>query len=125
MGANAAAAVASGIRKGFVAISVFTVSSLVAGLAGIFLAAQIGQGIVNQFNTLNIDAIAAVLVGGTAVQGGDGSMLRTTVGTLFIAVLINLMLLRGYSFGMRIFLEGVAVTVGVSAFTLLRRRSTS
>ncbi len=125
VGANSAAAVASGISKGFVAISVFTVSSLVAGLAGIFLAAQIGQGIVNQFNTLNIDVIAAVLVGGTAVQGGDGSMLRTAVGTLFIAVLINLMLLRGYSFGMRIFLEGIAVTVGVSAYTLLRRRSTS
>lgn len=125
VGANAAAAVASGIRRGFVAIAVFTVSSLVAGLAGIFLSAQIGQGIVNQFNTLNIDVIAAVLVGGTAVQGGDGSMLRTTVGTLFIAVLINLMLLRGYSFGMRIFLEGVAVTIGVSAFTLLRRRTGS
>jgi simple sugar transport system permease protein/ribose transport system permease protein len=125
VGANSAAAVASGISKGFVAMAVFAVSALAAGLAGIFLAAQIGQGIVNQFATLNIDSIAAVLVGGTAVQGGDGSMLRTAVGTLFIAVLINLTLLRGYSFGMRIFLEGVAVTIGVSVFTLLRNRTGS
>ena len=125
VGANSAAAVGSGISRGFVAVAVFTVSSLLSGLAGIFLAAQIGQGIVNQFSSLNIDVIAAVLVGGTAVQGGDGSMLRTTVGTIFIAVLINLMLLRGFSFGMRFFLEGIAVAVGVSAYTLLRRRAAS
>ena len=122
VGANTSAAVASGISRGFVALAVFTVSSLLAGLAGIFLAAQIGQGIVNQFSSLNIDVIAAVLVGGTAVQGGDGSMLRTTVGTIFIAVLINLMLLRGFSFGMRFFLEGIAVAVGVSVYTVLRQR---
>lgn len=125
VGANAAAAVASGIRKGRIALAVFTVSSIMAAIAGIFLASQIGQGIVNQFETTNIDTIAAVLIGGTAVSGGDGSMVRTTVGVLFISVLVNLMLINGFSFGTRILLQGLAVTVGVSAYALLRRGGAS
>lgn len=125
VGANAPAATATGLNRAFVALTVFTVSSLGAGIAGVFLAAQIGQGIVNQFETLNIDAIAAVLVGGTAVSGGDGSVLRTAAGTLFIAILTNLMLLRGYPFGLRILLQGVAVIIGVVAYALLRSRGRS
>lgn len=123
VGANTSAAVASGIRRGIIAVAVFTVSSLLAGVAGIFLASQIGQGVVNQFETLNIDTIAAVLVGGTAVQGGEGSMVRTAVGVLFIAVLTNLMLLNGFTFGTRILFQGIAVTIGVSAYTALRRKA--
>jgi len=122
VGANRASAIATGLRPGRIALSAFAISSLAAGIAGVFTAAQIGQGVTDQFPGLTIDAVAAVLVGGTAVAGGDGSMLRTALGAVFIASLNNLMLLRGYSYGTRILLQGAVILAGVSVFTVLRRR---
>jgi simple sugar transport system permease protein/ribose transport system permease protein len=121
-GSNRDAARACGLPVGLATISAFVIASVSAGIAGIFLAAQIGQGRVDQFPDLNLDVIAAVLVGGTAIQGGEGSMVRTTLGTLFIALLTNLMLLLGYAYGPRILLQGIFVVLGVAAFHLLRGR---
>jgi simple sugar transport system permease protein/ribose transport system permease protein len=122
VGANAAAARAAGLRRGVVALAAFSIASLGAGLAGIFTAAQVGQGITDQFPELNINAIAAVLVGGTAIAGGEGSMFRTALGAVFIAGLDNLLVIRGYSYGVRVTVTGIAVLVGVALFTALRRR---
>jgi simple sugar transport system permease protein/ribose transport system permease protein len=123
VGSNAAAATATGIRRGSIAIAAFALASLGAGLAGMFTAAQVGQGITDQFPELTINAIAAVLVGGTVISGGEGSMFRTALGAVFIAGLDNLLVIRGYSYGVRLTVTGIAVLVGVSLFTVLRRRS--
>ena len=123
VGSNAAAATSAGLRRGTIAIAAFAIASLGAGLAGMFTAAQVGQGITDQFPELNINAIAAVLVGGTAITGGDGSMVRTALGAVFIAGLDNLLVIRGYSYGVRVAIVGFAVLVGVSLFTVLRRKS--
>jgi ribose transport system permease protein len=123
VGANRRTARASGLRVREATVAAFVLSTLAAGIAGIFVAAQIRQGLVKQFDGANIEVFAAVLVGGTAVAGGDGSMLRTALGTLFIGILTNFMLLRNYSFGVRTFVVGIVVAVAVSAFHLLRRRA--
>lgn len=123
VGSNAAAATATGLRRGTIAIAAFAIASLGAGLAGMFTAAQVGQGTTDQFPELTINAIAAVLVGGTVISGGEGSMLRTAVGAVFIAGLDNLLVIRGYSFGVRVTVTGLAVLAGVSLFTVLRRRA--
>ncbi len=122
VGANRLAAAASGLRPGKITVYVFTVSSLGAALAGVFTASQFGQGRLDQFDGADIDSIAAILVGGAAIQGGEGSASRTAVGAVFIAGLQNLMVLRGFSYGVRILLVGAAILVSVSAFTLLRAR---
>lgn len=122
VGSNAAAATATGLRRGTIAIAAFAIASLGAGLAGMFTAAQVGQGTTDQFPELTINAIAAVLVGGTVISGGEGSMLRTALGAVFIAGLDNLLVIRGYSFGVRVTVTGLAVLAGVSLFTVLRRR---
>jgi simple sugar transport system permease protein/ribose transport system permease protein len=122
-GANRKAAAASGIRMASTTIWAFVISSAAAGLVGIFTAAQVGQAKVTMFENLTIDAVAAVLVGGTAIQGGEGSTLRTALGAVFIALLANFMLLRGYAFGTRLLVEGSIVCVAVSAFHLMRRRA--
>jgi len=123
VGANASAATAAGLRRGMIAVAAFAIASIGAGLAGMFTAAQVGQGITDQFPELNINAIAAVLVGGTVLSGGEGSMFRTALGAVFIAGLDNLLVIRGYSYGVRLAVTGLAVLVGVSLFTVLRRRS--
>jgi ribose transport system permease protein len=124
VGANRLAAHASGVSVGKTTIIAFTLSSLAAGIAGVFTAAQITQAPLTQFGGLNIDVIAAVLVGGTALLGGEGSTLRTALGAVFIALLANFMLLRDFSFGLRTLVTGVVVVVATSAFHLLRTRGT-
>lgn len=123
VGTNKDAAQASGLSVKRATLFAFTIASVAAGICGIFLAAQIGQGRVDQFPTLNFDVIAAVLVAGTAIQGGEGSALRTTMGTIFIALLQNLLLLSGQPYGIRIFLVGLCVVLGVSISYLLRQRT--
>lgn len=123
VGSNAAAATAAGLRRGPIAVAAFAIASLGAGLAGMFTAAQVGQGVTDQFPDLTINAIAAVLVGGTVVSGGEGSMFRTALGAVFIGGLDNLLVIRGYSYGVRVTVTGLAVLLGVALFTVLRRRS--
>ena len=122
VGANRRAATTAGLRPGRIAVYVFLASSLGAALAGIFRAAQFSQGRLDHFDGIDIEAIAAILVGGAAIQGGEGSATRTAIGAVFIAALQNLMVLRGFSYGVRVFFVGVAILVSVSAFTLIRYR---
>ena len=55
-------------------------------------------------------------------KGGEGSATRTAIGAVFIAALQNLMVLRGFSFGVRVFLVGMAILISVSLFTVIRTR---
>lgn len=121
VGANRAAAVASGLSPARITVAILMISAAGAGVAGMFTSAQFSQGRLDQFDGFDIDAIAAILVGGAAIQGGEGSMLRTGLGAVFIAGMQNLMVLRGYSFGVRTLWVGVAILVAVSLFALLRR----
>ncbi len=123
VGTNKQAARATGLSSMKATVAAFAFASIAAGICGIFLAAQIGQGRVDQFSTLNFEVIAAVLVAGTAIEGGEGSALRTTMGTIFIALLNNLLLLSRQPYGIRIFVMGLCVVLGVSLFHLLRQRT--
>lgn len=122
VGANPEAARASGISVGFAKFAAFIISALAAGLVGVFIAAQFSQASVLQFGDINIDAIAAVLVGGTALQGGEGSTARTALGALFIALLANFMLLNNYGYGVRLLVTGLLVTLATALFHVLRTR---
>jgi ribose transport system permease protein len=124
VGANRNAARASGISVAKTTVLAFTIASLAAGVAGIFTAAQITQAPLTQFDGLNIDVIAAVLVGGTALQGGEGSTVRSALGAVFIALLANFMLLRDFTYGERILVTGAIVVAATSAFHVLRTRGT-
>jgi ribose transport system permease protein len=123
VGGNKAAALASGIRPSRVAVQVFGISAVAAAIAGVFLSAQFSEGRLDSFTGDDINAIAAILVGGAALQGGEGSALRTGLGAVFIAALDNLMVLRRYSFGVRKLWVGVAILAAVSLFNYLRSRA--
>jgi ribose transport system permease protein len=122
VGTNREAARASGLSVGKATVVAFTLSAVAAGIAGVFTAAQVTQAPLTQFDGLNIDVIAAVLVGGTALQGGEGSTLRSALGAVFIALLTNLMLLHNASYGTRLLVTGLVVVFATSAFHLLRTR---
>lgn len=122
VGSNRDTAVASGLPVRRTAILAFVLSAAAAAIVAVLTVAQFGRADTNQFNGLTFDALAAVLVGGAAIQGGHGSPGRTAIGALFIATLSNFMVLHDYSFGLRLTVQGVVVVLAVTVFHLLRRR---
>lgn len=119
-GSNRPAARAVGLPIGRISSNAFIISAGCAAVAGIFVAAQSNRGLVTNLAGSNLDVVAAVLIGGTSIQGGDGSVFRTALGAIFIALLQNLLILRGYSSGLRELVEGLAIVVGVSVFWLAK-----
>lgn len=89
VGGNENAANVSGIRVGRVKIWVYIINGALAGLAGILLASRISSGQPNSGLGYELDAIAAVVIGGTSLFGGRGTMLGTIVGVLIIGVINN------------------------------------
>ena len=89
VGGNEQAARASGINIDRVKLSVYSISGLLAGLAGILLASRINTGQPNAGAGFELDAIAAVVIGGTSTTGGRGSMTGTLIGVLLIGVINN------------------------------------
>ncbi|MEZ5670781.1 MAG: ABC transporter permease [Alphaproteobacteria bacterium] len=86
IGAGEPAAIAAGIRVGLHKVIAFVLSGAAAGLAGVILGGRLASGSPTLANQLLLPAIAAVIVGGTAITGGVGSIWRTLVGALIITV---------------------------------------
>jgi ribose/xylose/arabinose/galactoside ABC-type transport system permease subunit len=120
-GSNRDAASISGISFRAVTIAAFAIFSVGLAIAGILNAAGFGQGEINSLSTLTIDSIAALLVGGVAIAGGEGSPLRSAGGALLIAVISNVMILNDFSTGGRLAVQGGVVVVVVVLLELLRR----
>ncbi len=121
LGSNKATAQNSGISVRGTTIWAFVAFTLGVGLAGALNAAQLRQMQANDLATLTMDVIAAVLVGGTAVSGGEGSPLRSALGALLIVLLGNIMVLFGLETGWRVFLLGLVVVLLVTVLHVLRK----
>lgn len=89
VGGNETAARASGIRVNRVKLFAYIMCGGLAGLAGIVLAARITTGQPNAGIAYELDAIAAVVIGGTSLMGGRGSIAGTVIGVLIIGVINN------------------------------------
>jgi ribose transport system permease protein len=89
VGGNAEAARLSGIRVGAVLLLVYTLCGLLAGLGGVIMASQLKSGAPTYGLTYELYVIAAVVVGGTSLSGGEGRIFGTLIGALIIAVIQN------------------------------------
>jgi ribose transport system permease protein len=89
IGGNEEASRLSGINTRRVIQSVYLLNGAMAGLAGITLASRLGAGVPNSGLQYELDVIAAVVVGGTSLMGGIGSVAGTFWGTVFIGILNN------------------------------------
>jgi ribose transport system permease protein len=88
-GGNPEAARLSGIRVGRVQAVTFVISGLAAALAGVLVSARIGTGAADAGFGLELTAVAAIVVGGTSIWGGEGAVWRTLVGVFFLALIQN------------------------------------
>ena len=113
-----------GINVRRVRILIFTLSGLLAAVTGILLAARLGSGNAGAANGLEFDVIAAVVVGGTALSGGRGSLFGTLLGVLVITLIGNGLVLLGINSFFQQVVRGVIIVVAVLANILLTQRST-
>ncbi len=119
IGDNEAAARLCGIRVGFHKASVYVIAAGLAALAGIVHCAQLEQGNPNDGVAYELDAIAAVVIGGTSLSGGVGTVGGTLVGVLIIGVITNIMGLNNVDANLQLILKGVII---LGAVWLQRRR---
>jgi len=123
IGSNRAAARAAGLPVGRVTVIAWAFFGACIALTGVFLASFNTSATATLGGTLTLDAIAAVLVGGTAISGGRGSAVRTLAGAVLIAVISDVLLLRGFSTGIQILVKGILVLAVVVIVHLRATRS--
>jgi len=89
VGGNIEAARLAGIRVNLILLSVYTICGMLAGLGGVVMASQLKSGAPTYGATYELYVIAAVVVGGTSLMGGEGRILGTLIGAFIIAVIQN------------------------------------
>ncbi len=126
IGGSREAARLSGVRTSRNIVGAYAVSGACAGLAGIMTASRLSVGDPTAGNLAELDAIAAVVIGGTSLMGGVGGMPGTVAGALLLAVVSNLLNLTGVSpFDQQIVKGLVIVAAVLLAGQALRRRTSA
>jgi ribose transport system permease protein len=113
-GGSAVAAEFSGVRTGRIKVWSFMLSSLTAALAGLMLAARSSGGNPSLGEGLELDVIAAVIIGGTSLFGGYGSVVGSVIGAIFIGIVQFGLLTMGYSSSIQEIIKGAIIVVAVS-----------
>ena len=119
LGSNENAARLSGLRTDLVKTTVYAISGVLAALAGIILTSRLSSAQPTAGQGYELDAIAAVVIGGTTLSGGRGSLLGTIIGALVIGILNNGLNLMNVSSYYQMLAKGAVILVAV----LLDRRS--
>ena len=114
VGGNNLAATYSGINVSTVKFFVYTYSGIMAGLAGIILASRMYSGQPTAGEGAEMDAIAAVVVGGTSMAGGSGKLGGTLIGALIIGILNNGLNLMNVNSFWQTVVKGIVILLAVT-----------
>jgi len=120
IGSNEQAARLSGINVDWVKIWVYSICGLLCGVAGLIHCAQNNQGSPNDGVGYELDAIAAVVIGGSSLMGGRGGVIGTLVGALIMGIITNVMGLRNVDPNIQLILKGAII---VGAVMLQKKQS--
>ncbi|GEO46126.1 ABC transporter permease subunit [Companilactobacillus kimchii] len=121
LGGNEQAAYIAGVKTKIVTMWIYTISGLMASLAGIILTSRLSSAQPDAGTSYEMDAIAAVVLGGTSLAGGKGRIFGTLIGALIIGTLNNGMNLLGISSFYQQIVKGIVILIAV----LLDRRSSN
>lgn len=113
IGGNPEAARLSGLPVARNLLITYTLSGLLAGLAGLIAAAQLQQGSSLIGVGYELDAIAAVVVGGASLMGGKGDPISAVIGVFVLATIINIMNLVGISSEPQLVIKGAVIVIAV------------
>ncbi|WP_369138045.1 ABC transporter permease [Modestobacter versicolor] len=123
VGGNAEAARLSGIRVGSVHVSAYMISGVCSALAGLILASRAGSAQSSMATGVELTAIAAAVIGGTSILGGEGAVWRGVVGALILTLIGNGFNLLGWDTTYQQVVQGVLILLAVGIDRWLRRRS--
>ncbi|WP_448951587.1 ABC transporter permease [Labrys neptuniae] len=113
IGGNEEATRLSGIAVTPVKIATYAFSGMLACIAGVLYVAQYRQGKPDAGVGLELDAIAAVVIGGTSLMGGRGSLAGTLVGVLIFGLLTNILQLHNISTNVQLVMKGLIIILTV------------
>jgi simple sugar transport system permease protein len=113
IGGNEEAALLAGIRVARVKLAAYLFSGMLAGIAGVLFVAQYRQGKPDAGTGLELDAIAAVVIGGTSLMGGRGGLAGTLVGVLIFGLLSDILQLHNINSNLQLLLKGLIIVCTV------------
>ena len=122
IGGNPEAARVAGINISLVKITAYVMSGLYSFIAGLILAALFNAGLPDAGRDLALDSISGVILGGTAISGGVGSIWGTLGGCLIMASLNNGMSLLGAQYHVQILVKGLVIILAVLMDNALKSR---
>jgi ribose transport system permease protein len=122
IGGNERAARLSGIRVDALRVFTYVLSGTLAALAGLLLAARLNTAVPTAGQNLELTVIAAAVLGGASLAGGEGTVLGAVLGVAFLALLSNALTLLNVSIFWQIVTTGIVLIVAVTLDMLLRRR---
>ena len=123
IGGNSEVARLAGINVRLTTVMVYMMCALLSGLAGILLAARLDSVQPSSGVAYELDAIAAVVIGGTSLSGGTGSVMGTIIGVLIIGVLRNGLNLLSVSPFLQAVIIGLVIVLAVAAETFKHRNT--
>ncbi len=113
-GGNLTAARFSGINTDGIIIKVLTLSGFLSSIAGLLMAARLAAGRPEVGSGMELDAIAAVILGGTSLFGGKGSIVATLIGSLIMGVISNGLVILGLESSIQMIVKGMIIIAAVS-----------
>ena len=121
VGSNPEAARLNGIPVNFIKISVYVLGSGLAVISGVILTGYVGY--VDRFiaTGLDLDSIAAAVVGGTSFFGGKGQLMGTIAGVMIIQILSTMVVLIGLDIETQFIIKGLVILAAVSLYSLAHK----
>ncbi len=123
VGGNAEAARLSGIRVGQIRVAAYVISGICSALAGLILASRAGSANSAMATDMVFTAIAAAVIGGTSILGGEGAIWRGVVGAFLLTLIGNGFNLLGWNTTYQQIVEGCLILFAVSMDRWLRQRA--
>ena len=115
IGGSKEAAKLVGVSVNKMLISIYVLSAILAGIAGIIMAARLRVGTALVGDGLELDAIASVVIGGAAFTGGRGTVMNTVLGVLILGIIGNIMNLMGVATYPQMMIKGAIIVAAVLA----------
>ena len=122
VGGNERAARLSGVPVTAVKIAVYAITGLVSAIAGIVHAGQFNFGSANDGTGYELTAIASVVIGGTSLFGGAGSLVGTVAGAVMLGALANILQLNNINAALQLLATGAIIVLAAVLQSLVRRR---
>lgn len=113
VGGNKKAAEASGINSKMIVVKAFMIDGILTGIGGLLLMARLNSGVPGAGLSYEMDAITAVVVGGTSMSGGSGTLTGTIIGAIIVGIINNIQTLMGVDSNVQKIIKGLIIVAAV------------